>query len=147
MVLGGFEGLASDDSTSHRLSCSCDVSLFEAISSGGTVQELFVHDESAHPHGREDPGGSARATMMAWVRRIENNLRISNKAFLGLEANAASGVLGRRAASSASVIIIVLVAIVFMVFVVSGIVGHFDMRAKRHARTADEAKLEKVAQA
>ena len=111
------------------------------------MQELFVHDESAHPHGREDQGGSARATMMAWVRRIENNLRISNKAFLGLEANAASGVLGRRAASSASVIIIVLVAVVFMVFVVSGIVGHFDMRAKRHARTAEEAIIEKVAQA
>ena len=106
-----------------------------------------MHDESAHPHGKEDHVGSTRSTMMAWVRKIEGNMRSSNKAFLGLEANAASGVSGRRAASSASVIIIALLGIVFLVFVVSGVVGHFDMRAKRHARTQDEPHFEKIAQA
>ena len=111
------------------------------------MQNLFVHDESAHPHGKEDGVGSTRSTMLAWVRKIENNLRSSHKAFLGLEANAAMGVSGRRAASSASVIIIVLLGIVFMVFVVSGVVGHFDMRSKRHARAHDEPKFDKIAQA
>ena len=106
-----------------------------------------MHDESAHPHGKEDHVGSTRGTMMAWVRKIENNLRSSKKAFLGLEANAAPGVSGRRAASSASVVIIVLLGVVFLVFVVSGIVGHFDIRSKRHARTPDEPHFDKVAQA
>lgn len=91
--------------------------------------------------------GSTRSTMLAWVRKIENNLRSSHKAFLGLEANAAMGVSGRRAASSASVIVIVLLGIVFMVFVISGVVGHFDMRSKRHARAHDEPSFDKIAQA
>ena len=84
---------------------------------------------------------------MAWVRKIEGNLRASHKAFLGLEANAAMCVSGRRAASSASVIFIVLLGIVFMVFVISGVVGHFDMRSKRHAGPHDEPKFDKIAQA
>lgn len=59
-----------------------------------------------------------------------------------------AGVSGRRAASSASVIIIVLLGIVFLVFVVSGVVGHFDMRSKRHVRAhPDEPQFNKVAQA
>ena len=106
-----------------------------------------MHDESAHPHGKEDSVGSTRSSMMAWVRKIEGNLRASHKAFLGLEANAAMGVSGRRAASSASVIVIVLLGIVFMVFVISGVVGHFDMRSKRHAGPHDEPKFDKIAQA
>ena len=57
------------------------------------------------------------------------------------------GVSGRRAASSASVIVIALLGIVFLVFVISGIVGHFDMRSKRHARAHDEPKFDKIAQA
>ena len=59
-----------------------------------------------------------------------------------------AGVSGRRAASSASVIIIALLGVVFLVFVVSGVVGHFDMRSKRHVRTQPhEPQFDKIAQA
>lgn len=66
------------------------------------MQNLFVHDESAHPHGKEDHVGSTRSTMMAWVRKIEGNLRNSQKAFLGLEANPAAGVDNRATRSKES---------------------------------------------
>ena len=61
------------------------------LTMGCPMQNLFVHDESAHPHGKTDNVGSTRSTMMAWVRKIESNLRNSQKAFLGLEANPAAG--------------------------------------------------------
>ena len=35
------------------------------------TQNLFVHDESAHPAGDAEAAGSARGTMMEWVRKIQ----------------------------------------------------------------------------
>ena len=36
-----------------------------------TAQNLFVHDESAHPAGESEAAGSSRGTMMEWVRKIQ----------------------------------------------------------------------------
>lgn len=35
------------------------------------AQNLFVHDESAHPAGDAEAAGSTRGTMMEWVRKIQ----------------------------------------------------------------------------
>ncbi|BDA42853.1 probable polygalacturonase [Coccomyxa sp. Obi] len=107
-----------------------------------SVQNLFVHDESAHPAGGSEEASSARGTMMEWVRKIQANLRSGNGAFLKLEANAARGVVGRRAASSASVAMLVLSAVMAVALV--GFVI-YDQIARR--RTGAKPTFEKVANA
>ncbi len=107
------------------------------------AQNLFVHDESAHPAGGAEAAGSARGTMMEWVRKIQANLRSGNGAFLTLEANAARGVSGRRAASSASVAMLVLSGLVVLVLVGFAL---YDQVARRRSGGA-RATFDKVASA
>ncbi len=70
------------------------------------------------------------------------NLRSGNGAFLKLEANAARGVVGRRAASSASVatlVLSVIMAVALVCFVI------YDQITRR--RTGTKPTFEKVANA
>ncbi|KAK9909603.1 hypothetical protein WJX75_004848 [Coccomyxa subellipsoidea] len=107
-----------------------------------SVQNLFVHDESAHPAGGTEAAGSTRGIMMEWVRKIQANLRSGNGAFLNLEANAARGVTGRRAASSASVAMLILSGLVVLALVGFAL---YDQVARR--RSGAKAAFEKVASA
>lgn len=80
--------------------------------------------------------------MMEWVRKIEANLRSGNGAFLTLEANAARGVTGRRAASSASVAMLVFSGVVVAVLVCFALVDQLSRR-----RPGAKPAFEKVASA
>lgn len=106
------------------------------------AQNLFVHDESAHPAGGTEAAGSTRGVMMEWVRKIQANLGSGNGAFLNLEANAARGVTGRRAASSASVAMLILSGLVVLALVGFAL---YDQVARR--RSGAKAAFEKVASA
>jgi hypothetical protein len=97
------------------------------------AQNLFVHDESAHPHGSEQHFGPTYGTMMEWVRKVQANLRSGNGAFLGLESATARGVVGRRAPSSASLSMVVLTAIVIVIVV--GITS-YDLATRRRHKAA-----------
>ena len=133
LTCAGLQIISLDVPTASAVMCACVCTC---------VQNLFVHDESAHPAGGGEPADSARGIMMEWVRKIQANLRSGNGAFLTLEANAARGVHGRRAASSASVAMLILSGLVVLVLVGFAL---YDQVARR--RSGAKAAFEKVASA
>lgn len=90
-----------------------------------------MHDESAHPSGVEEHFSPTHGTMMAWVRKIQANLRSGNGAFLPLELATARGVMGRRAPSSASLAMLILTCIVVVIIV--GVTS-FDFITRRRQK-------------
>lgn len=78
--------------------------------------------------------------MMAWVRKIEANLRSGNGAFLPLESATARGITGRRAPSSASLAMLILTCVVVVIIIA---VTSLDLVTRRRQK----ATFQKVAAA